>query len=367
MADQSAIEWCDSTFNPWIGCTKVSPACDHCYAETLMDTRMGRAEWGAGKPRVRTSAANWRKPTQWNRADGVKLRAWEGFKAQYPGLSDAELEAHGFVKPQRRRVFCASLADVFDNEVDPQWRRDLFNLIARCPNLDFLLLTKRIGNVIGMVSEIADTPRAASAAGDLLAHHWRNGNPPANVWLGATICNQDEADRDIPKLLAIPAAVRFVSIEPMLGPINFRWTPYVHQSTGETYREYLERNGKVDHLESLRRLDWVIAGGESGPHARPSHPDWFRSLRDQCAEAVVPFLFKQWGEWATPDDIQAYGKAHHGWWETDPRDGGVRRHEWQDNEAPCLRTESFRIGKKAAGRLLDGREHNGFPVVRAVK
>lgn len=382
MADQSAIEWCDSTFNPWIGCTKVSPACDHCYAETLMDTRMGRAEWGAGKPRVRTSAANWRKPTQWNRADGVKLRAWEGFKAQYPGLSDAELEAHGFVKPQRRRVFCASLADVFDNEVDPQWRRDLFNLIARCPNLDFLLLTKRIGNVIGMVSEIADTPRAASAAGDLLAHHWRNGNPPANVWLGATICNQDEADRDIPKLLAIPAAVRFVSIEPMLGPIQLddldgggvdeetiprdQWSAVddddsppalgINALRGEQWQRF------GDWSESCNRLDWVIAGGESGPHARPSHPDWFRSLRDQCAAAAVPFMFKQWGEWGQGVVIPGVDLGE------DLRRGTARLIR-PNGEDPGSNGHRFDVvmrkyGKKIAGRRIDGREHNGFPVVR---
>lgn len=347
MADRSNIEWCDSTFNPWIGCTKVSPACDHCYAETLMDTRMGRAEWGAGKPRVRTSAANWRKPVHWNAQPfaGCNECGWRGVPAKGATGYQCGACSHVNLSPQRRRVFCASLADVFDNEAPAEWRAALFALIAQTPNLDWLLLTKRIGNVAKMI----EAPGMQKC-----------GLPP-NVWLGATICNQDEADRDIPKLLAVPAAVRFVSIEPMLVPINFRWTPYVHQSTGETYREYLERNGKVDHLESLRRIDWVIAGGESGPHARPSHPDWFRSLRDQCAAAGVPFLFKQWGEWAPPDDIEAHEKAHHGWWEDDPRDGGVRRHEWQDHESPCLRTESFRIGKKAAGRLLDGREHNGFP------
>ncbi|WP_143292922.1 DUF5131 family protein, partial [Burkholderia pseudomallei] len=176
MSENSKIEWCDHTFNPWEGCQKVGPGCDHCYAEARNARFSGgtAVNWGPGAPQRRTSPANWRKPMKWNR-DG------------------AFYAIHG----HRQRVFCASLADVFDNTVDPAWRADLFRLIADTPNLDWLLLTKRIGNVAAMLREIGI---------DRL---------PDNVWIGATIVNQEEADRDIPKLLAVPARVRFLSMEPL--------------------------------------------------------------------------------------------------------------------------------------------------------
>ena len=181
MAENTKIEWTDHTFNPWIGCTKVSPGCDHCYAENLMDTRMGVASWRPGAERVRTKDANWKMPLRWN------------------AQADAFMAQHG----RRQRVFCASLADVFDNAVDPQWRADLFDLIAATPNLDWLLLTKRIGNVGNMLPVPFDFDK-----------HY------PNVWIGATIVNQVEADRDIPKLLDVPARVRFLSMEPLLGPVD---------------------------------------------------------------------------------------------------------------------------------------------------
>nr|WP_275921833.1 DUF5131 family protein [Burkholderia sola] len=187
MSENTKIEWCDHTFNPWEGCQKVGPGCDHCYAETR-NARFGggtAVNWGPGAPRRRTSAANWRKPLQWNR-DGT-------FYA-----------IHG----RRQRVFCASLADVFDNEVDLLWRRDLFRLIADTENLDWLLLTKRIGNVTTMLRHIGVE------------------RLPDNVRLGATIVNQAEADRDIPKLLAVPARVRFLSMEPLLGPVDLTSIPW---------------------------------------------------------------------------------------------------------------------------------------------
>lgn len=146
MAENSAIEWCDHTFNPWIGCTKVGPGCDHCYAEHLMDTRYGRVQWGAGNPRSRTSAANWTLPEKWNR-DAAAFMAARG---------------------RRQRVFCASLADVFDNEVINDWRVDLFRLIAATPNLDWLLLTKRIGNAKPMLRTIMD----ALNRDGVVSHYW---------------------------------------------------------------------------------------------------------------------------------------------------------------------------------------------------
>lgn len=340
MADQTAIEWADSTFNPWMGCTKISPACDHCYAER--DTaRLGLVGWGPGAPRVRTSATNWRKPVQWNdrlfwrciactwRGEGV-VTAEDGHRC--PACDGKAVEA-------RRRVFCASLADVFDNEVNPQWRDDLFDLIAATPNLDWLLLTKRIGNVRGM-----------------LPATWTIGatKPWPNVWLGATICNQAEADRDIPKLLAIPAAKRFLSIEPMLGPIHLNAIRDPHFRT---------LGSALSGCGYQSKVDWVIVGGESGPHARPMHPDWVRSLRDQCTAAGAPFLFKQWGEWRPPIDGEHYdtsmGRAQRVPCYIVAPAGTVHCFEkcgWTDG-GKVMR----RVGKKAAGNTLDGRQHLEWP------
>lgn len=358
MATSSSIEWCDSTFNPWIGCTKVSPA------------RTRGIEWGAGKSRVRTSESNWNLPRKWNQMD---VRIVNGEPMRYRGCTricgiarptavhvscvHAKIKGGTTIgidpdvweaaKIWRRRVFCASLADVFDNEVEQRWRDDLFALIYATPNLDWLLLTKRIGNAGQMVHDsISNVPES-------------HGNRWDNVWLGATICNQAEADRDIPKLLSIPAAKRFVSIEPMLGAINFRWQDYAHRATGETYREYLERTGKVNQFESLKGIDWVIAGGESGPNARPMHPDWIRSLRDQCAAAQVPFLFKQWGEW-TPH--RCYAGFDEG---AALRSGRVRylQGDGREPDGHFRRGDAavIRVGKKAAGRTLDGVTHHAFP------
>jgi protein gp37 len=201
MAEQTKIEWADSTFNPWIGCTKISPACDNCYAENLMDIRLKRVQWGAGNPRRLTSSANWNKPLQWN-----AKRFMECGDCGWRGEAAAEIISCGHcgafpLQDARRRVFCASLADVFDNEVQEQWKYDLWRLIHKTPHLDWLLLTKRIG--------IARQPEV-----------YRYLSWPSNVWLGITVVNQEEADRDIPKLLQVPAAVRFLSIEPMLGPVD---------------------------------------------------------------------------------------------------------------------------------------------------
>ncbi|APY96619.1 phage Gp37/Gp68 family protein [Burkholderia pseudomallei] len=316
MSENSKIEWCDHTFNPWEGCQKVGPGCDHCYAEAR-NARFGggsAVNWGAGAPRRRTSVANWRKPLAWNAAH-------ERFFA-----------AQG----RRQRVFCASLADVFDNAIDPAWRRDLFDLIVDTPNLDWLLLTKRIGNVQQMVQ--------ATTLCDLL---------PSNVWLGATIVNQEEAERDIPKLLAVPARVRFLSMEPLLGAVDL-------VSSGALWSDM---NGNIVDAPSrgLRGVDWVIAGGESGHGARPMHPDWARSLRDQCAAADVPFLFKQWGEHSLAYDRDRddpdYRRCDRmarlpGRWINLAGGHGFNGERVHYAE---------RVGKKAAGRLLDGRTHNEFP------
>ena len=235
MAEMTGIAWTDSTFNPWIGCTKVGPGCDHCYAEALMDKRWHRVQWGNGRTRQKTSTSNWQAPLHWEKRH----------------------EAFALMHGRRRRVFCASLADVFDNEVPAAWRVDLLRLIEQTPNLDWLLLTKRIGNVNRLLDE------AAELMPEVL--RW----PLPNVWLGATIVHQAEYDRDVRKLLAVDASVRFLSVEPMLGPIR----------------------GGLD----LHGLDWVIVGGESGAKARPIQREWIDSLRAECGAAGVAFFFKQWG------------------------------------------------------------------------
>ena len=345
MADQTEIEWCDSTFNPWIGCTKVSPACDHCYAAVSTPARTCNIAWGAGQPRRRTSPANWKLPLRWNARPFLECPAchWRGEAKEAHWEGTACPRCSGDPEPVRRRVFCASLADVFDNEVDPQWRAELFALIQATPNLDWLLLTKRIGNAHQMIGESL----IRIAGGVDLLPTW----PWPNVWLGATICNQAEADRDIPKLLAAPAAVRFLSMEPLLGPVDLRLMRAAPLSAGDG-------PGALCRASDRLGLHWVIAGGESGPNARPMHPDWARILRDQCASAGVPFLFKQWGEWA-PAEMQAGGDLG-----GELRRGTVRHLHALGNPEGFFRAGDAyvrRIGKKATGRLLDGQEHNGVP------
>ena len=326
MAENTKIEWTDHTFNPWEGCQKVGPGCDHCYAETRNARFAGGTaiNWGPGAPRRRTSASNWELPKRWN------------------AQSDTFMAQHG----RRQRVFCASLADVFDNAVDPQWRADLFALIAATPNLDWLLLTKRIGNVRGMLAELAHGNDPDLSLLDMM--------PLPNVWIGATITSQPEADRDIPKLLAVPARARFLSMEPLLGPVSLRWLAAWPENAPATAQS---PTGNTGHLDGLRRLDWVIVGGESGPGARPMHPDWACSLRDQCEAAGTQFLFKQWGEWLpakegrsiTGRTLVLEGSA--------PFTDNPQWHGFEDGQ------QVARVGKKAAGRLLDGRTWDGFPAL----
>lgn len=216
MAETTEISWADATFNPVIGCTKISPACDHCYAARDNERRKWVSAWGAERKRTKT----WGQPHQWNR------------KAEKTGY--------------RPRVFCASLADVFDNQWEDEWRTDFWQLVRETPNLRWMLLTKRIGN-----------------APKMLPSDW----PFPHVGLMSTLANQEEWDRDYHKLASIPAAWHGVSSEPLLSLINIR-------------------NAKPD---------WIIAGGESGPQYRFTDPNWVRSLRDQCEQNGIAFHFKQWG------------------------------------------------------------------------
>jgi protein gp37 len=352
MAENSSIEWTDHTFNPWQGCTKVSPGCDNCYAEARQDKRLHVVQWGAGQPRKLTKT--WGDPVKWNKAH------------------DTFYAAHG----RRQRVFCASLADVFDNEVDERWRCDLFALIEQTPNLDWLLLTKRIGNASSML------PWSACST------------PWPNVLIGATIVNQEEADRDIPKLLATPAAVRFLSIEPMLAEVDLTrvdvdeddgsdFGGWGHCEAMQSWHNVLAGEGwsAERHGTELRgaeiswrmpRIDWVIAGGESGPKARPMYRPWVVSLRDQCAAAGVPFLFKQWGEWLpgeeyTPELQERDSDLKQSRYECAQLEEHRGQIEWDIGRPLCFETGEealFRVGKKAAGRSLYGVEHNGFPATQ---
>lgn len=273
---KTKIEWADYTFNPWVGCQHAGPGCDNCYAESW-SKRSGMVQWGAHADRRRTSDRNWQRPLSWN-----DRAAKEG---------------------RRFRVFCASLADVFDNQVPDEWRTDMWAVVRRTPNLEWLVVTKRIAN-----------------AAVMLPDDWGLGYP--HVMLLSTVVNQEEADRDIPKLLATPATRRGLSCEPLLGPIKIK--PFVRVG-----------------------LDWIIAGGESGAKARPMHPDWVRSLRDQCRRVGVAFHFKQWGEWYPLSQAAI---------------------EWGLPVEDCAKifqkpaVNGFqKVGKERAGRTLDGRTWDEYP------
>ncbi len=286
MGENTKIEWADHTFNPWIGCAKVSTGCLNCYAERDMDHRFGKVKWGPRGTRVKTSAKNWAKPRQWNK----------------------RAQANGRVET----VFCASLADVFEewpgshlapHEMD-DWREELFQLMEETPWLVWLVLTKRPQNVLYMVPD-----------------QWYAGESwPANVWLGFSAEDQGNFDFRMDSAIYIPTPVLWISAEPLLGEIRM-W-------------DYLETG----------EMDWVIAGGESGPEARPTHKDWVDSLRDQCHGNDVPFFFKQWGEWLPAyESTEKYSPGKH------------EVHVWEDQR------HSLKIGRQIAGRLLEGRTHNTLP------
>jgi protein gp37 len=236
MAEQTGIAWTQHTFNPWIGCTKVSLGCDHCYAEVDRPSRALGVRWGRGQPRHRTAPVTWAQPLAWDRAATAEGR--------------------------RHRVFCASLADVFDAEVDPTWRADLWALIRATPHLDWQLLTKR-PNLI-----------ARSLPPD-----WGAGWP--HVWLGTSVERQDYIWR-IDHLRRVPAAVRFLSCEPLLGPLAL----------------------------DLTGMQWLIAGGESGAQRRPLDRAWVRGLRDQCQATGVAFFFKQGSSYQSGQDCLLDGQEH---------------------------------------------------------
>ncbi len=305
MAENSKISWTRHTFNAWIGCTKLSPACDHCYAASMSAFR-GWAKWGPGEERKMTSAANWRKPLQWNKA----------------------AEAAG----QRHTVFCNSLADVFDAEVTNDWRAKLAGLITDTPHLEWLLLTKRHNVALKELGNMAAFTR--------------------NIRIGFTIENQPMADLRLPALRALAdrGFPTFVSFGPALGLVD--WMPWMTGANAGT-------------------IGWLVAEAESGGHARPSHPDWFRAARDACAAGNVPFHLKQNGEWVEYRQVGADA-----WGFTNERKGARYGNLWRDGVAlfngksfetgypfnteitgPCM----VRVGTSRSGRMLDGMLHDAFP------
>lgn len=295
MGSNSKIEWCDHTFNPWMGCTKVSDGCKHCYAEEMMDKRYGKVKWGPSGIRVRTSKPNWRKPYQWNK------------DAQELGIC--------------YRVFCASLADVFEDKRElMEWRRDLVVMMEQTPYLQWQLLTKRPENVLRLLQDTMTID----------VNTWFAGMG-YRVWIGTSVENQEQADNRIPHLLKVPSKMLFLSMEPLLGPVDIDiWLGNLPEDD--------------DGAPYPGSIQWVIVGGESGQHARPMHPDWARGVRDQCEAAGVPFFFKQWGEYLPANLVENQATYPDSALAAYPGNG-----------------IAIRVGKKAAGRLLDGREWNEMP------
>jgi protein gp37 len=316
MGEKTAISWCDATWNPWWGCLKVSPGCVNCYAETF-SKRVGWDIWGGANTRRRYFGdKHCNEPLKWNR------------DAEKAGV--------------RRKVFCGSMCDWAEDRRDLDGMRwHLFNLIERTPSLDWLLLTKRPENILGMIPDA-----------------WKV-NPLLNVWMGTTTENQKYADERIPLLLQVPAAVRFLSVEPMVGPVDlFKVVdpnPAIKGLEHPITFNALSRKGGIAFHDGVG-IDWVIVGGESGPKARPMHPEWARSLQRQCQQAGVPFFFKQHGEYiagrAYEDDTFAGGFRV----ETDHGKVAITRAKWLDEVYAAVR-----VGKKDAGDLLDGKQFHEFP------
>lgn len=308
MGANSKIEWCDHTWNPWIGCTKISPGCANCYAESEDARRKWtQSGWGFGAPRYRTSEANWKKPLAWN--------------AQAKNST---------VKP---KIFCASLADWLDLEAPVEWLAALLDLIAETPNLHWLLLTKRPETIWEAL--LAAKFHVHPQTGGTLIRNWFDRIPPENVWMGVTTEDQERADERIPMLLSIPAKVHWLSVEPLLGPIQMN--------------TFLNPQPYICPKPLGARIDWVVVGGESGVNARPCDPQWVRHIRDQCLLQEVPFFFKQWGEFLYETQVPE----------------GADLLKKPAIVSPGGGPSYFRVGKQAAGRLLDGVEHSQFPEVKA--
>lgn len=341
MADHTPIEWTDATWNPVRGCSRVSEGCQHCYAERVAQRFCGPGQPYAGLVHGRTKG--------WN--GKVRLVT--------------EALAWPLKKRSPRRVFVNSMSDLFHEAVPDDFIAAVFGIMAAAPQHTFQILTKRPARMRAWFARAGADPGAWLHEAVKGQMGYDNPRRPAvnlrqwplpNVWLGISVENQATADERIPLLLQTPAAVRWVSAEPLLGATNLRW--------------FLRRNLWIDGVPVAgadyghgTRLDWVVAGGESGRGARPMHPDWARSLRDQCKTAGVPFLFKQWGNFAPGkqtvcgiNDCYESG-IRGGWVELD----GI--YSLGEAAEPMRATAAhvFEVGKTKAGRMLDGEFHDDYP------
>ncbi|MER9710226.1 phage Gp37/Gp68 family protein [Mesorhizobium sp. M0174] len=391
MADKSAIEWTDATWNPIVGCSIDTTGCIHCYAMKM-----------AGRIEAMTAALRAKGQTGAPHYDGTTKvvngkTVWTGKLAMAPD--------HILTEPLTwrtpRRIFVNSMGDLFHEDVPDEWIDKVFAIMALAPQHTFQVLTKRAKRMREYLAASRASPVALEAMEITLFDHFANpasevgkgciiaGDIPhlkvwplPNVWLGVSAERQQEADERIPELLATPAAIRFVSAEPLLGPIDFtRMRPAPErQIYGFPNLDALRGAWFVDgHRpddeipDTAVRIDWIIVGGESGPGARPMHPAWARSIRDQCQAAGVPFFFKQWGAWAPgnwafdlddhlhffPDDerVPVIGLSDH--------QRAQARMIWSEDDKTPEGRGFLNVGKKAAGRLLDGIEHNAMPEVTA--
>lgn len=374
MSDQrdGGIAWTEQTWNPLRGCTRVSAGCVNCYAES-----MAARFCGSGQPYEGTINPD--------------TKRWNGSIKLVPEHLQDPLR---WKRP--RMVFVNSMSDLFHEDVPDEFIDQVFAVMALAPQHTFQVLTKRpermreyfehhftrskCGRLAGDITGRRDD---CAGTGDVLVSNMQF--PLPNVWLGVTVENQEAADERIPLLLQTPAEVRWVSMEPLLGAVDLRQV-MAKQGDSDWIFRYDALTGFRGHkcggTENNPRLDWVVVGGESGPNARPMHPDWARSLRDQCADAGVPFLFKQWGEFGTIyengssglpvfkafPDFQTWVNKASTWVRggiclgTDGRElrnGGDMMRARDEGKFPV--TIMHRVGKKAAGRLLDGVLHDGYP------
>jgi protein gp37 len=326
----SKIEWTTDTWNPIAGCTKVSAGCTHCYAE-IMANRLAAME------RARNEQSFWA-------ADGKEP------SEKYQNVVNEQGRWNGKItfvekalqKPLQRKkpttYFVNSMSDLFHENVPDEWIDRVFHIMALCPEHTFQVLTKRPDRML----EYLTNP---------VIQQVYPGLPLSNVWLGVSVENQAAADARIPLLLQTPAAVRFLSIEPLLGPVDLQKYLYPLPTARD-----LRHDLPPDYSVKPKPLHWVIVGGESGPGARPMHPDWARSLRDQCQAAGVPFFFKQWGEW-----VEGIGGNNP---QIMAADGRTRSLTMGSGDLCNVETVTVsRVGKAKAGRLLDGRTWDEMPAV----
>jgi len=325
MGDKTKIEWAEATINPVIGCSKVSAGCDNCYAERMA----GRL---ANIPATHDAYS---KVVWWmHNTDGSGFFQWNGITAFVESALDKPLR---WKKP--RRIFVCSMGDLFHESVDFYWQAQVLSVIAECQHHTFMVLTKR--------------PHIMA---DFFSRHEVLDYCP-NLWLGVTAENQQAADERIPILLQTPAAVRFVSVEPMLGPVDLRLRGNCSHcfKYGNQYH-IAHPCEQCGYQGGVLPIDWVIAGGESGPGARPMQPEWVRGLRDQCQGVGVPFLFKQWGEWQECPSFKEMDKT------TIMMDYYGRKINANERFDPVVGDRLLsRLGKKKAGRLLDGVTWDQFP------